>query len=644
MAEFRGACERLLREAFEEVLGAVPLQKMGLVPSPSPDFGELSCSACFDLAKEVRMRPRELAEKIASSINPVDLLLIDRVEAAGAGYVNFFAKRPKFARLVLESAGRLGSSYGFVRAEAPIKIIVEHTSANPSGPVHVGNARNSILGDSLARLLEARGHIVSRHFYIDDVGRQVAVIAYGYNLLGRPKHEGKPDLWVGFLYATTSCLVAIRSLKEKVVRLKQSQGKEGELRKAQEELDDWVAAAADLRARNQTVFDRLADRIERDPSPEASIAAIVQGYEQAESGSKALVREIADLCLSGFSETYKKIGISWDSWDWESDMVWSGRVAEALKRLRQTGYVREEDGAVVFDAERAAADLGLKSVFGVQESHEIPPLTLIRSDGTTLYTTRDIAYSFWKFERAERVVNVIGSEQSLAQLQLRIAVAVLSSASRAAGLVHYAYEMVELPGYKMSRRRGRFISFDEILDESIRRAYDEVTKRSPQLDEEEKKRIAFSVGIGAVKYAMLGVAPVKPVVFTWDRVLNFETNSAPFIQYAHARACNILTKAGELDANSDFALLKDPLEWDLVIRVARFPDVFIDAAENLKPNEIAEFANALASSFNSFYASLPVLRAETPPLRDARLWMVDAVRWTLRNSLELMGIEPLERM
>jgi arginyl-tRNA synthetase len=438
--------------------------------------------------------------------------------------------------------------------------------------------------------------------------------------------------------------VAIRGLREKVERLKKSPGNENELRKAQEELDDWVAAAADLRARNQAVFDRLMERINVDPNPEASIAAIVQGYEQAESGSKELVREIVDLCLSGFNETYRRVGISWDSWDWESDMVWSGRVAKALAQLRRTGYVRDEKGAVVLDAERAAVDLRLKSVFGIQEGHEIPPLTLIRSDGTTLYTTRDIAYSFWKFERAERVVNVIGSEQSLAQLQLRVAVAALSSASKAANLVHYAYEMVELPGYKMSRRRGRFVSFDEILDESIRRAYDEVTKRSPQLPEELKRSIASSVGLGAVKYAMLSVAPIKTVSFTWDRVLNFEMNSAPFTQYAHARACNILAKAEGLGDKPDFSLLKEPLEWDLVLKVARFPDVFLDAAESLKPSAIAEYANDLASSFNSFYASLRVLRAETPPLRDARLRLVDAVRLALRNSLEMMGIDPVERM
>lgn len=629
---------------MEKVLGGTPAQGIGLVPPPSSGFGELSCPNCFDLSKDAGMNPRELAQKIVVSVDPAKLVLVDRVEPAGAGYINFYAKRPEFIGLVLESTRRLGSSYGFVKAEAPVKVIVEHTSANPSGPVHVGNARNSILGDSLARLLSARGYHVSRHFYIDDVGRQVAVIAYGYNLLGRPKPKGKPDQWIGFLYATTSCLTAIRSLKERVELLKQSPGREGECRRAQEELDDWVAAAADLRTRDQTLFDRLAERIKSAPDPEASIASIVQGYEQAEPDSKTLVREIVDLCLVGFRETYKRIGISWDSWDWESEMVWSGRVAEAMSRLRRTGYVRDEKGAVVFDAERAAANLELKGAFGIEKDHEIPPLTLIRSDGTTLYTTRDIAYSFWKFERAERVVNVIGTEQSLAQLQLRVAVAALSSASKAANLVHYAYEMVELPGYKMSRRRGRFVSFDEILDESIRRAYDEVTKRSPQLPEELKRSIASSVGLGAVKYAMLSVAPIKTVSFTWDRVLNFEMNSAPFTQYAHARACNILAKAEGLGDNPDFSLLKEPLEWDLVLKVARFPDVFLDAAESLKPSAIAEYANDLASSFNSFYASLQVLRAETPPLRDARLRLVDAVRLALRNALEMLGIEPLEKM
>jgi len=164
------------------------------------------------------------------------------------------------------------------------------------------------------------------------------------------------------------------------------------------------------------------------------------------------------------------------------------------------------------------------------------------------------------------------------------------------------------------------------------------------MPEESKRVIAEAVGVGAVKYVLVETDPQKRVVFTWDKVLNFETNSAPYIQYSHARACSILRKADFEPENADMSLLKEPLERDLVLTVARFPEIFVDAGDNLKPNEIADYANTVADKFNAFYASLPVIKAEPPELSSARLMIVEAVRITLRNALRLIGIEAPERM
>ena len=242
---------------------------------------------------------------------------------------------------------------------------------------------------------------------------------------------------------------------------------------------------------------------------------------------------------------------------------------------------------------------------------------------------------------------MIGVEQSLAQLQLRLALYALGYEKQADNLIHFAYNLVRLPGHRMSSRRGRYISLDDVLDDAIARAREEVPKHSPGLSDEQYDAIAEVVGIGAVKYAMVMVDPQKPVTFTWDRVLNFETNSAPYIQYSHARACSILRRADGLGVraeNPDFSLLGHDLERELVVFVARFPEVFVEAADKLRPSLLASYANALADRFNSFYASLSVLRAEPVGLRDARLMLVDAVRVVLRNSLNLLGIEAPERM
>jgi len=250
----------------------------------------------------------------------------------------------------------------------------------------------------------------------------------------------------------------------------------------------------------------------------------------------------------------------------------------------------------------------------------------------------------WKFQKAEKGVNVIGMEQTLSQLQLKLALSALGYVDYAKNLIHFAYNLVSLPGYRMSSRRGRYITLDEVMDGAIRRAYEEVSKRSPRLSDEEKQRISEFVGIGAVKYALVEVDPSKPVVFTWDRVLDFEKNSAPYIQYSHARACSIIRKASRKPENPDYSLLADPLERDIVLMLARFPEVFVDAAENFRPNTIADFANALADKFNAFYTKLPVIKAKPPKLSDARLALVDATRMVFRNALNLLGIEAPEKM
>ena len=182
------------------------------------------------------------------------------------------------------------------------------------------------------------------------------------------------------------------------------------------------------------------------------------------------------------------------------------------------------------------------------------------------------------------------------------------------------------------------------MDGAAERAYTEVSKRSPHLSEKEKREISVFVGKGAVKYALVSVDPIKPVVFTWDRVLDFEKNSAPYIQYSHARATSILRKASREPVNADYSLLTDSMERDMVLTLSRFPEVFLDAAENLRPNAVADYVNVLADKFNKFYTKLPVIKAESEGVSDARLALVDATRIVFRNALKLLGIEAPERM
>jgi arginyl-tRNA synthetase len=477
------------------------------------------------------------------------------------------------------------------------------------------------------------------------VGRQTAVIAYGYQLLGKPEHEGKPDHFIGKIYAVTSCILEVQRLKKEVERRKKELTPSSEeLQKLKKDLDEWASIALDLETAYPQLFKQLLEKISKDAHAEETVAELNRGYERGQKEAKQLIREVSELCFGGFKETLSRIGIAYDSWDWESDFVWSGSVKKTLEQLEKTPYVFSAGQVLEFDADKAARDLDLKKTFGLREDYEVPSLTLVRADGTTLYTTRDIPYNLWKFTKAERLINVVGMEQTLSQLQLKLALCALGHVDKAKNLVHFAYNLVSLPGYKMSSRRGRYIALDETIDEAVKRASEEVEKRSPQLSLEEKRKISEFVGVGAIKYALVQVDPTKPVVFTWDRVLDFEKNSAPYIQYSHARAGSILHKAQREPKQPDYSLLTEAVERDLVLLLARFPEVFVEAADNLRPNEVAEFANLLADKFNSFYNACPVIRAEPVGLSDARLALVDAVRIVLRNALGLLGIEAPERM
>lgn len=642
-AQFREECETTLAHALKKAFPEIAVDTLSLCKPPNIDFGQLASSLSFELAKKLKQKPIAIAEQLVNATRESSFSLIKKVVAAGAGYVNFFADFPKFSDLALTSVRRLSFDYGFVKIDSPVKVIVEHTSVNPLHPIHIGQARNPTLGDALARILERRGHAVSRHYYIDDVGRQSSVVAYGYAKLGEPEPDEKGDRFVGKIYTITCCLVELNRLKRALASAEAAVASD-DVAKINKELAEWTSIAGELEEKFPVLFAELLGKIGADENPEEEINRLNGDYEDGEAEAKRLIRKVSELCIQGFRETQQRVEVRYDSWDWESDFVWSSKVSDVLQKLKASPFVYSEGGVLEFDAEKVVSTLDLKAKLGLRADYEVPPLTLVRADGTTLYTTRDVAYTLWKFDRADRVVNVIGMEQSLAQLQLKIALYALGYSGYADNFVHFAYNLITLPGYKMSSRRGHYITFDEVLDEAVERAYEEVSKRSPQLAEAEKREIADFVGIGAVRFALVDVDPSKPVIFTWDRVLNFETNSAPYVQYTHARACSILRKADRKPENADFGLLKEKLERELILAVASFPDAFIEATEYLKPNLIADFANALADKFNTFYNALPVIKAEPQELSDARIALTDAVRIVLHNALNLIGIVAPEKM
>ena len=457
-------------------------------------MGELSSPVCFQLARTLRQKPADIAQKITDLIDPAGSSLVEASEAV-AGYINFKADTSNFSKIVLETAIGEDTEYGFLKTPNPERVMVEHTSANPNAPLHIGNARNSILGDCLAKLLRRRGHEVVIHFLVNDMGRQVAMTTYGWQLLGRPEPEGRAELWIGTIYASVNVVNELTRLKREQ-REAEEKGQVYEVANIQKQIDEYQKAAEELRNRYPKVYDTIAEKLPRVEDPNAGIATLNTAYENNEPKAVEDVRKIVGYCLKGFETSLGKIGIGFDSFDFESDLVWKKAADDVLEELKTTPYVFTDEGALIFDSDKLAIDLDLKERWSLNPEHEIPRLVLVRSDGTTLYTLRDMAYHIWKFGLVDRVINIIGSEQRLAQLQLRLALAAMDKLWMGDNLLHYAYELVYLPGVKMSGRLGIYVTLMEIVDKAEKLAYKEVDVRSPRLLKEEKMIFPGSLGSG----------------------------------------------------------------------------------------------------------------------------------------------------
>jgi arginyl-tRNA synthetase len=295
---FRKECDEALKGAVQTAFPSYAVDQIRLAHPPTSDFGDLASSLCFELAKKAKKPPTVLAEQIVEAIGVPSGSLLGKVEAAG-GYINFYADYAAFSELTLESVRALGPAYGYVKTDTPVKIIVEHTSVNPAGPIHVGTARNSMLGDALYRLLKARGHEVSANFYVDDVGRQIAILAYGFQLVSHLPRKDKIDHWLGLVYAVTSCIIEIEKLKRTLQTSRDGGASEGEVRKIQMELDDWVSAAGYLCERDEGMFYGLVEKIQQDENPESSIARIMRSRGEGDSSVSQRGRGLMLIRIQG---------------------------------------------------------------------------------------------------------------------------------------------------------------------------------------------------------------------------------------------------------------------------------------------------------------------------------------------------------
>ena len=305
-----------------------------------------------------------------------------------------------------------------------------------------------------------------------------------------------------------------------------------------------------------------------------------------------------------------------------------GRYIEELIRLKIADDERP-DGPVIV---RIDEKLGLK-----KEKYRTN--VLLRSDGTTLYLTKDLALAKVKFEKygVDRSVYVIDVRQSL-YMQQTFKILELWGFKQAEKCHHLGYGFVSLPEGAMSARKGRLALFKDVFDEARQRVMAEIEKKNPELPQETRLKVAEQVGLGALVYAMLSVDNNKDIIFDIDAALNFDGHTGPYIQNAHVRASSILRKAGGVPERSDFTYNLTSHEVQLVELISRFPEIVQQAAGEYRPLIMASYVYDLADSFHSFYHAVPVLQAETEEIRSSRLRLVAATRQTLANALRLLDI------
>ena len=551
-------------EAFEEEIK----EKLSLIVKniklelPPEEIADMAFP-CFSLAREWKKSPKEIAKEIAEKIERGEY--IERIEAL-KGYVNFFIDSKKLANETIKSILKMKDKFGSYESNG-IKIIVEHTSANPNGPLHVGRARNPIIGDTIARILKFGGYDVTTQYYVDDMGKQVAALFWGTKNLSIESKATKPD-------------------HKYVV---------------------YYQEATKLMEKNEKVKEEIEEII-----------------MECERGNKELLEEIKKVyqpVLEGILASLKRLNISMDEFVEESKFVIDGSVYEVIEKLASMPQAGREGKAIYL----------MLDEFGIHGRNK--KFYLTRSNGTSLYAARDIAYHIWKGERADIMINVLGEDHKLEAKQVEIALKLLKKKVPEA----IFYSFVYLPEGRMSTRRGRVVYLDDLIEEALERAMKEVEKRG--MTGKKAARIANAVAMGAIRYNIIKVSPDKAIVFKWEDALNFEGESAPFIQYAHARCSSILKKA-EFEEKSSYEF-EHPSEIRLIKTLAKFPYFVKKSISSRNPSLIANYAFQLASHFNAFYRDCRVIGSER---QNDRLALVKATKQVIKNALNLLGIEALEEM
>ncbi|MEC4848136.1 MAG: arginine--tRNA ligase [Nitrosarchaeum sp.] len=615
---------------LHKILEDMSISDISFTVEPAkPGFGDVSSNISFLLAKSLKKSPKEIASLMSGKYQKSQNILVSKVEPHPTGYLNFFANWEKLSQLILSESNL--DEFGSIDLGNNSQIVVEHTSVNPNKALHIGHIRNIVLGDTVARILKKSNYKVNVLNYVDDSGLQVADIIVGFKHLGfdQKSPTGKKfDHYCG---------------------------------------DD--------------VYVKTTEKYEQDPNFEEIRKNTLKELEDGASETAKFADMITRRVLENQLETCWNLGVYYDCLNFESQIIRSGLWVKIFEKLKEMNLVEfENDGK----------NAGCWIIRGENNEED---KVIVRSNGTATYIAKDIPYAAWKlgliddpfsykkYEKTQpgsrilwqttltasnepkqnftgnKVITVIDSRQ--ARLQKIITGLMSKFKSTDDAYVHLGYESVTLSSdtaqtlgldtdgkqAQMSGRKGLYVNADSVYDLLKSKTIEETKKRHSEMSDFEIEQIAHYVSVGTLRYEMIKQDLDKMITFDLIKSLSLEGDTAPYIQYTHARASRIIEKSTRNPSiDVDFSLLNDDSELSLIKIIGLFEIYVLDAAKNLSPKVIARYCHDLAVAFNSFYEHVKVLELGDEKLENSRLCLVHSFKITLEKALELLGITAPDKM
>ena len=546
----------------------ITIDKSLIEKPPNPEFGDYSIP-CFQLAKEFKKDPKQIAKDLAQKIELN--IYFSNIKNIGA-YLNFFVSKYELIKNNLINILDKKDNFGSSIIGGGKTLVVDYSSPNIAKPFGIAHLRSTVIGNALSNIFSKIGYKVIRINHLGDWGTQFGKLMVAY------------DEW-------------------------------GDEKKLERDAIDYLVK----------IYIEFDQKAKENPDLNEKARSMFKNLEAGKSKEIEYWKKFRELSLKEFHKYYKKLDIKFDFFHGEA--FYNNQLTKTITFLKKKLKTEISNGALIIDLK----DKGIKT-----------PMIIQKTDGASTYHTRDIAAALYRIDQfnPEKILYVVGSTQRLHFRQLFAVIKMLENNNDR--FVHVDFGTMTYEGEMMSTRRGNFIPLSEVLNKSINMVRHIIEEKNPELVDKDK--VSEQVGIGAIIFGDLSNDRTNDIDFSWNRVLDFKGETAPYIQYTYARICSIIRKSkNTISPDINFRLLTENIEFDLAKIIGEFPDIILKAVNDYKPHVIATYLIEVSQTFNKFYNICNILK-EYKELRESRLLLAECTRITIKNGLNILGIEAPEIM